>query len=419
MAKRRKKRVRRRKPARRKPARRRNARRLARPVRRRPIRRRPTRRATPGRPVRRRNARRGRKPVRRRRKPARRQKLTLRRMRNAGVTGAKTIAIGGLKVGAGVIGGLTAAQMVTDATGSPYGRVGGSVLAAAAFYLAQKKVAVVQKLDPKNLMAIGAGATALHGLAILALQRGILPASVAPYIPGAMAPMAVAPMAVGPAEANGGAGAYVSQAALYGMGATPIEAAMQHKLNMIEGGMSGGIFDSPTTLGEYDVLASAPSGTTVQSAMAEYTPYPPMGATVEQATAGMGATVQEAFAGPSLKEYVTVPLSDYVPTGPGMTYPGAPVAYSQIRQAAANITAKRRAQGLPTGPAFLQNLIAAGKSAIQDTSKTIGMDHPASPLTVEAAPFPGAQVADVGGTAGQPASLTEPFMDDDAEGIFS
>jgi hypothetical protein len=327
--------------------------------------------------------------------------------------------MGGAKVGAGIIGGLAAGQFVAQATGSPYGRIGGNVLAAAAFFMLQKRVKFVQKLDPKGLLALGAGATVLHGLAVLGVQHGILPLSVAQYIPGAVVPMAVTNGVV-----PNGAGAYVSQAALYGMGATPVEAAMQHKLNMIEGGMSGGIFDSPTTLGEYDVLDSAPAGTEVEAALAAYEPYPPLGATVEQATAGMGATVEEAFAGPSLrglKEYVSVPLSDYVPVGRG-TVPGAgaPGMLSHIRQAAANITAKRAAQGLPTGPAYLQNLISAGKAAMADQTKTIGSTLPGSPLTVGAVPFPGHTVSDVGGIAGQPAALTSPdYMDDAAEGIFA
>jgi hypothetical protein len=341
----------------------------------------------------------------------------LTKIKRNGLPAIKDVAIGGLKVGVGITASLVAGQMGRQLLSASYGGLLGNIVAAGALYVAQKKVKAVNKLDKKNLMAIGAGAAALHSLAMIGIEQGIIPASVAAYIPGATAPVV---------SANG-LSAYVSQAALYGgMGASPIEQAMQHKLSMIEGGMSGGIFDRPTTLGEYDVLESAPAGTNVQSALSAYEASPfGMGATVEQATAGMGATVQEAFAGPGLKEYVSVPLSDYVGVGGGSGTPAywsktSPVILNEIRAAAANITARRRAAGLPTGQAFRQNLIAAAQQAASPSDGGVNVARPAAPLTVEAAPFPGSPVADVGATAGQPAALAVggEYMDDEDSGIF-
>jgi hypothetical protein len=259
----------------------------------------------------------------------------------------------------------------------------------------------------------------VSGMTLL-VSKGIVPASVAPYL----APWAEAPMAVAPAVLPAATGAYVAQRGLYGMGAaTPIEQAMQHRMKMIESGMSGGIFDAKTTLGEYDILESAPTGTNVQSALAAYEVYPPqMGSVdVRTATAGLGAQVEEAFAGlRGLKEYVSVPLNDYVPTGGNVMYqhetPEGKSVYGEIREAARRITQRQIAAGKPVDEKFRADLVKAAQQVAGNGEKDVSMAAPAAPLTVEGVPFPGSAVFPAGGIGGQPTAIGEDLEDDG--GIF-
>jgi hypothetical protein len=196
--------------------------------------------------------------------------------------------------------------------------------------------------------------------------------------------------------------------------------------------MNGGIFDHKTTLGEYDVLANAPAGTTVQAGLAEYIVPPGMGATVEQATAGMGATVQEAFAGGrGLREYITRPLSglrglnDYVQSGEQVQYwgqsPQGQAILLQIRDAAQRLTAQRRSQGLPIDAKFRQDLTRAATQVVQGEERDVSMAASVPPLTKSAAPFPGVYVGDVGGVAGQPVGIqgAQEYIEEDDAGIFA
>jgi hypothetical protein len=220
-------------------------------------------------------------------------------------------------------------------------------------------------------------------------------------------------------ENGNGMEAYIAQQGLYGMG--NVSAEMQHNVAMQEQGMAGGIFDGPTTLGEYDILESAPQGTAVQAGMAEYLSYP-MGAVVEQATAGlneyvsvpMGATVEEAFAG----------MGDFVSTGGPQQYwsqsPRGQAILTEIRDAAAKLTAARRAQGKPVDAAFKAQLVAAAKKTVAAQAQDVAVRPAPSPLTREAAPFPGAQVGTAGDIAGDPSLIgsADEYMDEEDSGIF-
>jgi hypothetical protein len=321
--------------------------------------------------------------------------------------------------GGGFISAMLVGKFVGQAVNAQYGPVLGNLAVLVGSQMIQTKYKKAKFLG--DAFTVGAAAASYVGAMNLAISKNIIPMSLVPYL----APWAVSSAAVLPAVGGvAGLGAYVQQEALYGMGGDPIAQGMQHKLKMIEGGMQGGLFDAPTVLGEYDVLDSAPAGTTVQGALAAYETYPPMGAVVEQATAGMGATVQEAFAGPSLKEYVSTPLSDYVPTGGPQQYWGASPQGSailgKIRNAAATITQERAAAGLPTGEAFKQQLTQAAMATVSAQPHAVSSVHPPSPNT-NLVPFPGAWTADQGGVAGQPASIggDDSYMEDEDGGIFS
>lgn len=340
---------------------------------------------------------------------------------------AKSLPMMLVRTGGGLVSSMLAGHLAGNAIANAYGPLLGSALVLGGSIFAQMKVPKARMLGYE--FTAGAGAGTYYALMNLLIQKGIVSADIAKFV----APWAVvvsasdfdAGVADGGDVVNGGTGAYVQQAALYGMGASPMEQSMRHRLNMLEQGMSGGIFDHKTTLGEYDILESAPPGTAVQSAMAEYLQYPGMGATVEQATAGMGATVQEAFAGPSLREYVQTPLGDYVNVGGrgargwSQSAQGSAVL-SEIQNAARKLTAERVRSGLPVDARFLQRLQSAAQQAVAGSERDVSMAAPVSPLTRAAAPFPGRYVGDVGGVAGQPVGIPSPdmYVDDDDGGIF-
>jgi len=362
-----------------------------------------------------------------RRRPAMSRRRNMLRLRNKGssyLKKAKGIGLSAARVGAGFVAGLGVGEFVGRTVQHDAGALAGNALAVAGFEIAYSKVPFVAKNDPKHLMAVGAGLSFLYNAVGMLSSRGIIPQSIAQYLPGAVSPV-IAPipdmdMVVSPE----GTGAYVEQAALYGMGGSPLESSLQHQLNMVEGGMAGGIFDSKTTLGEYDVLDTAPEGTNVQAALADYEVWPPtMGSVdVRAATAGLGANVEEAFAGVpipgTLKEYVAVPLSDYVPVGDGQVGPVMnPSTLEQIQDAARAVTVQRIRSGKPVDGIFQANLMRAAEK-VAAGGKEIPHAPTQYPLTRSGAPFPGAGVPHRGAIAGQPAVI-EDYLDDQDGGIFS
>ena len=381
----------------------------------------------------------GRRPLRRLNPRLRRSALSrLRRRRNAGREYgemAKDLGLQGLRAAGGLGVSLLVGRMLGGFAPqySGYLNLAGNGLTAIGLEVLRRRGgAQVNELVGVAGPIGAAGAFVINALDMAA--RAYAP-SISAYLPSLNAPAPVIVVdngvvdngvvdngVVDPAVNNEGTGAFVEQAGLYGsMGS--LDTAMRHQLKMAEGGMSGGIFDAKTTLGEYDILDSAPTGTSVQAGLAEYVKSPPFGtgANVRAATAGMGAQVEEAFAG--LNEYVQVPLSDYVETGGPQAYwsrtsQGQQIL-GQIQQAARRITAERMRAGLPVDYVFRQNLQKAAIKAVQGGEKDVSMAAPAPPLTRAAAPFPGASVADVGWIAGQPAAIhasSEEYMDDGGDG---
>ncbi len=171
------------------------------------------------------------------------------------------------QVGGGFISSMLIGQTLGVATLNEYAPLGGNLLTIVGSELLQHYVPKTQKYLGHNFTAGAAGA-AYVSLMNLLIQKGILSGQAAHYLaPWAPASVVAAPVANGVVNGdvvvNGGVegmGAVVQQAALYG---SPIEQAMQHRMKMAEHGMSGGIFDSKTTLGEYDILYTAPGGTFV------------------------------------------------------------------------------------------------------------------------------------------------------------
>lgn len=344
------------------------------------------------------------------------------------VTGAaKVIGVEMLRGGIGFTTSMVAGQIANAVMPSSYSPLIGNALTVILAEVLGSKVEKVRELTGMSF-TVGAATAAYVSIMNLLVEKSILTGTFASYLApwsGATLPVVLpANTVVTPA----GTGAYIAQRGLYGMGAvgpaSPIERSMQHRLKMIEGGMSGGIFDSKTTLGEYDVLESAPAGTNVQGALADYEVYPPRLGSVDvrAATAGLGANVEEAFAGfPSLKEYVSVPLSDYVPTGGQVQYHSntaeGQAIFGQIREAARRITQKRLAEGKPVDARFQADLVKAATQVASNGDKDVSMAAPGAPLTVTGAPFPGSAVMNAGGVAGQSVSIGDDSMEDDG-GIF-
>jgi hypothetical protein len=324
-----------------------------------------------------------------------------------------------LRSGIGFSTSMVAGHLAQGFMASEYSPLLGNLATVLVSEVVAAKVPKFRELAGFSFTGGAVLAAYVSGMSLL-VSKGIVPASIAPYL----APWAEAPLAVAPAVLPAATGAYVAQRGLYGMGSSPIESAMQHRLKMIESGMSGGIFDSKTTLGEYDILESAPTGTNVQSALAAYEVYPPqMGSVdVRAATAGLGAQVEEAFAGlRGLKEYVSVPLNDYVPTGGNVAYQHETAEgksiYGEIREAARRITQKQLASGKPVDAKFRADLVKAAQQVAGNGEKDVSMAAPAAPLTVEGVPFPGSAIMPVGGIGGQPVSIGDDLEDDG--GIFS
>lgn len=363
-----------------------------------------------------------------------------------------------LRGGLGFVSSMLVGGFVSTQVQSEYSPLLGNVLVLAGSEILQAKAPKIGGYLGHGF-SVGAGVSCYVSLLNLLVDRGYLTGTpvryLAPWRPeayvaslpaadvaaleAAAASDAIAAAgAAAPAEGAAGLGAYVRQAALYG---TPVQQAMRHRMKMLEGGMSGGIFDAKTTLGEYDIMDTAPMGTRVQAGLAAYEAYPPsMGATVEQATAGygMGATVQEAFAGSprGLREYVSVPLSgygrgmgslrDYVNVGDqAPAYwrdtPHGQSILLQIRDAASSITRQRLARGLPVDANFQRQLTSAALQAVSGQERDVSMQAPTPPLTTMAAPFPGQDVLMAGGIGGQPAGLPSAFeaMEEDDAGIFA
>lgn len=352
------------------------------------------------------------------------------RLRNAGAEAldtGKTVGLSALKGLGGFVAAMGIGSIANGFVPSPYTGLVGSIATVAGFEIAGRKIPKLADLDPQHAMSIGAAAAAIYQLLGLAVAHGIVPQSIAQYLPGLSAPAPVVVVTNGEAAAvtNGnGAGAYVQQRALYGMGRSPLEAELQHRLDMTEQGLAGGIFDHKTTLGEYDVLESAPPGTKVQAALADYEVYPPsMGtADVRAATAGLGAEVQEAFAGTrGMREYVQVPLGslrDYVMTGGEVRSAMSPSTLEAISEAAQAITARRIREGRPVDEQFRRALAAQAMAIQNGDARDVSMAAPGPALTREAAPFPGMQVMVAGDIAGQPAPI-DGFMDEQDGGIFA
>ena len=366
-----------------------------------------------------------------------------------------------LRGGAGFTSSLLVGHFLGQAMGNQYGPLLGNVLVIAASEAAQAKFKQADLLG--HSFTAGAAVAAYYNFMNLLVQQGHLSGDLARYLAPWTDSTGTAPVvAINGAVVNGGAaaeavvngngngadpglGAVVRQAALYGnpgMGSiqnpmnSVVGASMQHRLNMIQQGLKGGIFDSPTTLGEYDVVDSAPAGTSVQAQLAglsEYQTYPPsMGATVSQATAGMGATVQEAFAAPSLREYVSVPmqgmgatgLRDYVNIGDAAPQfwsqtPRGQAILGQIRGAARRLTAERLASGQPVDAKFKADLTRAALQTVQGQDHDVSMAAPVPPLTDII--NPGVPAVDQGGVWGQPAGIQDVVeaMEDDDAGIFA
>lgn len=370
-----------------------------------------------------------------RRNPISRLKSKL--LRNPIVGIAKGVGMTALRAGAGFVSSHLAGQLASSMVASPYAPVVANLAVVIGSELLQDKVPAAKALGHE--FTAGASASLAQGIMNILVDKGIIPASIAGYLaPWREAPMVIeVPVAVDAAgtPVATGTGAYIQQASMYGMGqSSPIGSAMRHRLNMLESGMSGGIFDSKTTLGEYDLLPSAPPGTAVRAGLAEYVTTP-MGAMVEQATAGygMGATVEEAFAGSrGLREYVSTPLSglrgglrDYVNLGDQPqawwqdTAQGSAIM-GEIRNATTQLVQQRMASGRPVDQKFRQNLIAAARDAVKGQERDVSMAAPVAPLTREAAPFPGAQVGEMFDGGGIPASIpsASEAMDDADGGIF-
>lgn len=375
---------------------------------------------------------------------------------------AKGAGMAVLRGGAGFTSSLLVGHFLGQAMGSQYGPLIGNVLVIAASEAAQAKFKQADLLG--HSFTAGAAVAAFYNLMNLLVQQGHLSGDLARYIAPWTDSTGTAPVvAANGAVINGGAaaevvangdvtngdaglGAVVRQAALYGapgMGAianpapTVVGASMQHRLNMIQQGLKGGIFDSPTTLGEYDVVDSAPAGTFVEAqlaGLAEYQTSPPsMGATVEQATAGLGATVQEAFAAPSLREYVSVPLEgmggsglrDYINLDAGQApqfwsqSPRGQAILGQIRGAARRLTAERLASGQPVDAKFKADLTRAAMQTVQGQDHDVSMAAPVPPLTDII--NPGVPAVDQGGVWGQPKGIQDvaEAMEDDDAGIFA
>jgi hypothetical protein len=371
---------------------------------------------------------------------------------------AKGAGMAVLRGGAGFTSSLLVGHFLGQAMGTQYGPLLGNVLVIAASEAAQAKFKQADLLG--HSFTAGAAVAAFYNLMNLLVQQGHVTGDLARYLAPWTDSSGTAPVvAANGAVVNGGAaaevvsnggngnglGAVVRQAALYGtpgMGNVPnpannvVGASMQHRLNMIQQGLKGGIFDSPTTLGEYDVVDSAPAGTFVESQLAglkEYQTYPPsMGATVEQATAGLGATVQEAFAAPSLREYVSVPmqgmgatgLRDYVNIGDTAPQfwsqsPRGQAILGQIRDAARRLTTERLASGQPVDAKFQADLKRAAMQTVQGQTHDVSMAAPVPPLTDII--NPGVPAVDQGGVWGQPTGIQDvaEAMEDDDAGIFA
>jgi hypothetical protein len=204
----------------------------------------------------------------------------------AGVT---LIGFGGAAAAGRAFAGLGFAQRYLG-TWAP---VVGNVLAGIGMWTVANMVDNPKVNEAKPYLAIGAGVTALVNVVLNLIARGTVPSRYASWIiPGAGAVEAVPEAVVEPLpEGTAGFGQIdVYEAALDGLG--DIEQDLEAELERMSGmGADDGIFGDEGVFGEY-----------IQS---------PLGATVEEAYAGMGAEVEEAFAGGGsggVGEYLETPM---------------------------------------------------------------------------------------------------------------
>jgi hypothetical protein len=310
----------------------------------------------------------------------------------------KAAGLGFVGFGAAVAAGraLNRVTMISQHTGA-WTPVVGNIAAGLGFWAVASYLDDERLNAMKPFVAAGAGLAAIVNVMLNLIGRQIIPSNYASWIlPGsgsvAVAPdAAVEPDLVSEALVNGNGNGNgtgfgqidIYEAALDGVGG--IEEELEMELDRLSG---DGIFDAGAEAGIFSGLDG--TGTPVEEAYAGMNEYleVPMGASVEEAYAGMGANVEEAYAGMNeylevpMSEYLEVPMSEYleVPMSEYLEVPmGASVeeAYAGMGQTPAAVESSIRNRPLMPGfkgavQKMVQQRIASGKPIDQAFYRNLG-----------------------------------------------